>query len=137
MDGVNLHVKELLYKTGLTNSDIISELDRLEIPKREYIIADSAEPKSIEEIKRAGYLIRPSKKGADSIRQGIDILKRHKLHYIGDNLEKEFMSYRWKEDKEGNLVNSPEDKHNHALDAARYVALNLIGDKKSGKYSWV
>lgn len=135
-DGLHLHVEEILYERGLTNADIIRKLEELEIPKREYIIADSAEPKSIEEIKRAGWLIKPSKKGPDSIRQGIDILKRHKLTYQGDNLEKEFLSYRWKEDKEGNLVNSPEDANNHALDAARYVALNLIGSKKTGNYSW-
>ena len=137
LDGLHLHIEEVLYERGLTNADIIRKLEELEIPRREYIIADSAEPKSIEEIKRAGWLIKPSKKGADSVRQGIDILKRHKLTYQGDNLEKEFLSYRWKEDKEGNMVNSPEDKNNHALDAARYVALNLIGGKKSGNYSWL
>jgi phage terminase large subunit len=133
-DGTTLHVEELIYKRGLTNSEIIAELKALGVGRRDYIIADSAEPKSIEEIKRAGFLIRPAQKGPDSIRQGIDIMKRHKLTYTGDNVEREFMSYKWKEDKEGNLVNSPEDKHNHALDAARYVCLNLIGNKKSGRY---
>ena len=133
--GQELYIKELLYERGLTNSDIIQRLKDLEIPRKEYIIADSAEPKSIEEVRRAGFLIKPSKKGPDSIRNGIDLMKRHKLHYLGDNLEKEFGSYKWKTDKEGNAVSSPEDKHNHALDAARYVCLNLLS-RKFGSYSW-
>ncbi len=133
--GTDLYITELLYARGLTNNDIIAKLDELEIPKREYIIADSAEPKSIETIKRAGYLIKPSKKGPDSIRNGIDILRKHTLHYSGDNIEKEFHTYKWKTDKEGNAINAPEDKNNHALDAARYVGLNLL-TREFGKYNW-
>lgn len=133
VDDKDLYVQEHLYMTGLTNSDLIAKLEELEIPKREYIIADSADPKSIEEIHRAGWLVKPSKKGADSVRAGIQLLKQHKLFYEGDNLRKEFLSYKWKVDKNKKATNYPEDDYNHALDAARYVCLNLL-KRGAGKY---
>jgi len=128
-----LYLEELLYERGLVNSEIATKLEALDLG-REYIIADSAEPKSITELKRYGYNVHPSQKGPDSIRRGIDLLKRHKLYYKGQNLQKEFHTYKWKIDKEGNNVNSPEDANNHLLDAARYVCLNLLQPKYTGKY---
>lgn len=128
-----LYLEELLYERGLVNSEIATKLEALDLG-REYIIADSAEPKSITELKRYGYNVHPSQKGPDSIRRGIDLLKRHKLHYKGQNLQKEIHTYKWKIDKEGNNVNSPEDANNHLLDAARYVCLNLLQPKYTGKY---
>lgn len=133
VDDKDLYVQEHLYMTGLTNSDLIAKLEELEIPKREYIIADSADPKSIEEIHRAGWLVKPAKKGTDSVRAGIQLLKQHKLFYEGDNLRKEFLSYKWKVDKNKKATNYPEDDYNHALDAARYVCLNLL-KRGAGKY---
>jgi phage terminase large subunit len=84
-----------------------------------------------------GFNIKPAQKGPDSIKNGIDILKRHKLHVTKDsiNLIKEFNNYKWVTDKDGNKLNKPIDMFNHALDAVRYVALNKLKTKYSGHYN--
>ena len=131
-----LLIQELLYKTGLTNQDIADKLRTLGITRAWEIVADSAEPKSIEEIYRLGFNIKPAEKGPDSVRNGIDILKRFKLQVTKDstNLIKELRSYTWATDKEGKNTGVPIDSFNHACDAMRYVALNKLRVSNSGKY---
>ena len=131
-----LLVQELLYATGLTNQDIADKLRSLGITRAWEIVADSAEPKSIEEIYRLGFNIKPAEKGPDSVRNGIDILKRFKLQVTKDstNLIKELRSYTWATDKEGKNTGVPIDSFNHACDAMRYVALNKLRVSNSGKY---
>ena len=131
-----LLVQELLYSTGLTNQDIADKLRTLGITRAWEIVADSAEPKSIEEIYRLGFNIKPAEKGPDSVRNGIDILKRFKLQVTKDstNLIKELRSYTWATDKEGKNTGVPIDSFNHACDAMRYVALNKLRVSNSGKY---
>jgi len=131
-----LLVQELLYSTGLTNQDIADKLRSLGITRAWEIVADSAEPKSIEEIYRLGFNIKPAEKGPDSVRNGIDILKRFKLQVTKDstNLIKELRSYTWATDKEGKNTGVPIDSFNHACDAMRYVALNKLRVSNSGKY---
>ena len=127
-----LYLKELMYTTRLTNQDIANKLNELGYDKRKLIVADSAEPKSIEEIKRMGYNIQGATKGQDSIRLGIDILKRFKLNVTHDslNLKKELMNYRWSE-KDPSV---PIDAFNHSIDALRYLALNKLVTKNVGHY---
>ncbi len=131
-----LLIQELLYATGLTNQDIADKLRSLGITRAWEIVADSAEPKSIEEIYRLGFNIKPADKGPDSVRNGIDILKRFKLQVTKDstNLIKELRSYTWATDKEGKNTGVPIDSFNHACDAMRYVALNKLRVSNSGKY---
>ena len=131
-----LLIQELLYATGLTNQDIADKLRWHGITRAWEIIADSAEPKSIEEIYRLGFNIKPAEKGPDSVRNGIDILKRFKLQVTKDstNLIKELRSYTWATDKEGKNTGVPIDSFNHACDAMRYVALNKLRVSNSGKY---
>ena len=133
-----IYFNELLYRPGLTNQDIINELNELGVDRYVEIIADSAEPKSIEEIRRAGFNIKPATKGPDSVMNGIDILKRHRIHVTkqSTNIIKELNGYKWVTDKDGNKLNKPIDMFNHALDAARYVALNkLTKSKSTGTYN--
>lgn len=126
----NLYVKEELYRTGLTNQDIYREVD-----KTNKFIADSAEPKSIEELKRMGLKVEPAMKGKDSVNQSIDILKRFNIYLIGENIVKEFRVYKWKVDrKTNNPTNEPVDFMNHAIDALRYVALNKLKEKSNAKF---
>jgi phage terminase large subunit len=131
-----LLIQELLYATGLTNQDIADKLRSLGITRAWEIVADSAEPKSIEEIYRLGFNIKPAEKGPDSVRNGIDILKRFKLQVTKDstNLIKELRSYTWATDKEGKNTGVPIDSFNHACDAMRYVALNKLRVSNAGKY---
>lgn len=123
-----LWVHELIYERRLTNSDINNRLQELKIDSLDIIIADSAEPKSIEELRRQRWNIYPAKKGADSIKNGIDILQRYKVHITPEstNIVKEKKTYKWLEDKDGNTLNKPVDYNNHAIDSIRYYALNKL-----------
>jgi phage terminase large subunit len=124
-------IQELLYETNLTNSDIIRKLNNLGVTRQMPLIADSAEPKSIEDIRRAGFNISPAKKGPDSIINSIDTMKQFAIKITRDSVNtiKEFRSYKWQENK----PNVPVDFNNHSIDAIRYVALNKI-NKGEGKY---
>lgn len=128
-----LWVDEVLYETRLTNTDIARKLQDAGISKSTEIIADSAEPKSIEELKRLGWHVTGAKKGADSIKNSIDILKRYKINVTRNsvNLRKELGKYKWKSDKSGKTINQPIDAFNHLIDPLRYVALNKLNTKGS------
>ena len=134
----NLYFEELLYKKGLVTSEIIRELTRLEVG-RNPIWADSAESRLIEEIYRAGFNIKPVRKGKDSIKMGIDIMHQHKLHILKSsvNIVREFSEYIWTVDKNGNFENIPVDYSNHTIDAIRYVCMEQLNAKKlrAGKYT--
>lgn len=127
---------ELIYQNGLTNQDIADHLRKLGIGRSWPIIADSAEPKSIEEVHRLGFNIHPATKGADSIRNSIDILKRQTLLVTREstNLIKELRNYTWDTDRTGASLGVPVDRYNHAIDALRYVALMKLGVHNSGRY---
>ena len=124
-----LYVKELIYKTRLTNNDIVNLMNQLGVDKYKDIIADSAEPKSIEDIYRGGFRnIYGAKKGADSIRNSIDKLQRYKINITEDstNLIKEFRGYVWTKDKNGNQTGEPIGINDHGIAALRYFALNKL-----------
>lgn len=137
MQNGELWVKELIYQRGLTNQDLASKYKELGIHQGQYIVADSAEPKSIQELINLQFSVYPAEKGADSIKNSIDILKRYKLNITNDstNLIKELRTYKWMLDKTGNSINKPIDYNNHAIDALRYVALNKLGKNNNGVYS--
>ena len=133
----DLYFEELIYTTGLTNQDICEELRSLDLRKEAEIFADSAEPKSIEEIYRQGYNIRPTKKGKDSIKVGIDLMRTYKLFVTKGslNLIKEFRNYKYKEDKNNRILNEPVDRFNHGIDAIRYGLVMKLQAKFSGEYA--
>ena len=117
-------LNERCYQTGLVNNDIAKLL-----PKNVTIYADSAEPKSIEEIRRHGLDIRPVKKGSDSIKYGIQTMQDQKYLVTSNstNLIKELRYYSWDKDKSGNKINKPIDNFNHAIDAVRYHEMMNLG----------
>ena len=118
------YLDEMLYQTGLNNREIAGMLGSVGIKKNyDEIFADSAEPKSIDELRLAGYNVKPSVKGKDSINAGIDKLKSKKLFVTkrSVNLIKELRNYAWVTDKDGKTTNKPVDAFNHAIDAARYA----------------
>src|SRR5258708_723423 len=98
------------------------------VKKRTEIIDDSAEPKSIEELRRLGWRISGVKKGADSIKNSIDILKRYQLNITRNsiNLRNELGRYKWRTERSGRTINEPVDRWNHLIDPLRYVALNKL-----------
>jgi len=123
---------ECIYSTSLLNSDIINLMNQ---DKRLPIWADSAEPKSIEEIRRAGFNIKPVVKGADSITFGISVLQEKEMLITKSsiNLIKELRAYSWDSDKTGKKLNKPIDSMNHAMDALRYFAMMALAIKKPRK----
>lgn len=134
--GDDIYLKELIFKTGLTNRDIDAEL-KLNNVERGEIFADSAEPKSIEELYRMGWNVKPSTKGQGSINTGIDMMKRYKLNVTSDsvNMLKEFRNYKWQEDKNGNILNVPVDMFNHTIDAVRYGLYDKLARPNYGRYA--
>ena len=132
-----LYIKELIYQRGLTNDAIATKLRELNIKPTDTIIADSSEPKSIQEVYNYGYNIQGANKGADSIKNSIDVLLRYKMNITEDstNIIKELRSYKWDTDKDGKTINKPIDYLNHSIDAIRYVALNKLANLNSGRYT--
>lgn len=129
-DKVNIYLQELLYQSYLTNADFIAQMNIL-IPEYErnkkLVKADSAEPDRIEEIRRAGFWVEGAKKGKNSVKDGIDVVKRKKLYITKDssNLLKEIRSYKWKEDKDGKILDEPVKFNDHAISAMRYAIEDL------------
>ena len=118
------YLDEMIYQTGLNNRDIAGLMGSVGIRKNyDEINADSAEPKTINELRLAGYNVKPSVKGKDSINAEIDKLKSRNLFVTkrSVNLIKELRNYAWVTDKDGNTTNKPIDAFNHAIDAVRYA----------------
>ncbi len=115
-----LYIKELLYKTHLTNSALIKKLETLIKHRELTIYADAAEPDRIKEIFDAGFNILPAQK---NVKAGILSVKQKKLFITKDshNLIKEIQNYAWKTDLNGNTLEEPVKFNDHALDALRYA----------------
>lgn len=130
-EGNNLYLREILYETGLTNPAIAARM----LPLTGYVpvIADSAEPKSIVELRQNGMTVIPAVKGPDSILYGIQTIKQYNIWILEDseNLIKEFSSYKWAENKSGDLLGKPVDYLNHLIDAVRYGVTHLKGRVKA------
>jgi len=132
----DLYIEEHLYQTQMTTIDIHNKWKEVGI-ERETIYFDSAEPRLIEELRRMGWNVRPSLKGADSVNAGIDLLKRFKIHILKDshNAIQEFRNYKWQEDRSGKMINKPIDKNNHLIDAIRYATYSVLSKPNFGKYA--
>lgn len=115
----NIYLKQTIYETKLTNEQLIGRMKELIDAKHDFIYADCAEPQRIEEIYRAGFNIHPAEK---SVRDGIDFLKRRKLyvHPESCDLIEELKKYKWKEDRDGKILDEPVKFMDHAMDALRY-----------------
>jgi phage terminase large subunit len=124
-------IKEICYRTGMLNSDIAKVL-----PKGVPVYADSAEPKSIEEIRRFGISIKGVTKGKDSINYGIQVMQGQNYMITKDstNLIKELRGYCWDKGKDGKALPIPVGD-DHIIDAWRYFEMESLGLKKNfGSY---
>lgn len=112
---------EQFYRKGMLNKQIADFINNLPQPQT-LVVADSAEPKSIDEIKMYGVPVIPAKKGKDSIRQGINYVqsKRISITKRSLNVIKEYRNYLWMTDKDGRIINQPEGGMDHSMDAIRY-----------------
>lgn len=132
---------EVIYRRRLTNPDLArimrEKLVKMNVP----IFADSAEPKSIEEIKRLsaaeyppGFKVYPARKGRDSIGFGISILQQDKFSVTASskNLINELRRYSWDKSRDGQTLNKPIDDFNHGIDAMRYLAVEKMTSRRRG-----
>jgi phage terminase large subunit len=122
------YFEEIVYQSGLTLSDL-SRLIREKLPERATIYADAAEPKSIEELYRQGFNIKPAQK---DVWAGIVKMKSYpiNLHYNSKNLRREFMSYKWKKDKNDNVIEEPVKANDDLMDACRYAVFTHLTKPK-------
>jgi phage terminase large subunit len=114
-----LWVQELIYQTGYTNEDLADRMKALGVPLLAPIFADSADPRSIETLRRLGFRnVQPAQKGPDSIRSGIDKILRYEVfgHPDSKNLIEEYYNYSWRPG-----TDKPIDDYNHLCDALRYA----------------
>jgi phage terminase large subunit len=111
---------EIAYQKGLSNKQIADII--INQPRKALSIADSAEPKSIDEIKSFGVLIQPTVKGKDSVRNGIQVVQDQQISVTrqSTNIIKEYRNYLWETDLDGKILNEPEHTWSHSMDAIRY-----------------
>lgn len=126
-DNSTLYVWDEMYSKGLSNKKIYENIKNMGYSK-ERIIADSAEPKSVDELKGYGLRIKGAKKGKDSILNGIQWIQDLKIviHPRCNNFLTEISNYQWDKDKFGKSLNRPIDDFNHLLDAMRYALEEYI-----------
>lgn len=133
LDSANkrIYVWDELYEKGLSNRKIYERICATNYGK-ERITADSAEPKSIDELKSYGLRIKGAKKGPDSIKNGIQWIQDHEIivHPRCVNFLTEISNYTWDKDRFGKTLNAPIDDFNHIMDAMRYALEDhIIGPK--------
>ena len=126
---------EVIYQKKLLNSDISSLFRSHDI--NGVVYADSAEPKSIAELRTYGHKVVPCTKGKDSIVYGINLINQNEIFVTSrsKNLIKELQSYTWMKDREGNTINKPIDSFNHCIDAARYAITSQLKTPNKGIYN--
>lgn len=119
---------EVLYRKGMSNQQIASFMNNLDFG---VIVADSAEPKSIDELQMYGLSVVAAKKGSGSILQGIGYVQEQSISMTkrSVNLIKEYRNYLWQTDKNGKTINVPEGGFDHALDAVRYKLSSVLKPK--------
>ena len=120
---------EITYQKGLTNKQIADILNNI---SKALVMADSAEPKSIDEIKSYGVNVLPCQKGQGSVNQGIQYVRDKRISMTAHslNLIKEYRNYLWKTDRDGKILDVPDVGFNHTMDATRYGLESLREPKK-------
>lgn len=121
---------EITYQKGLSNKQIADILNNVD---RALVIADSAEPKSIDEIMLYGVNIQPALKGQGSINKGIQFVQDQRISVTkrSFNIIREYKNYLWQTDKNGKILNVPEGGFDHSMDAIRY-ALDTYNNVNTG-----
>lgn len=120
-----IYVDELLYEQKLTTGDLVERYRSLNLSKGREIFADAAEPKTIEELRRAKYNAKPADK---DVLEGIRKVKSMPLYITrrSANVLKEIKSYKWKVDKDGKVLDEPVKFSDHSMDAIRYAVFTKL-----------
>ena len=130
-----IYVYDEMYAAGLSNERIANNVQSMGYGK-ERIIADSAEPKSIDQLKGLGLKVKGAEKGKDSVNHGIQFIQDYEIiiHPRCVNFLTEISNYTWDKDKLGNKLNRPIDDFNHLMDAMRYALEKFIA--KGGRWMY-
>ncbi len=122
-----LYSEELIFEQGLTNQDICAKMVELGVARGEEIWADSAEPKSIEEIYRLGFNIKGAPKGPGSVEYGHQKVRQYKQYWTTDSLNciKEQRNFRYTSDKNGKLTEKTTHAWSHGMDSRRYAIMGI------------
>lgn len=116
---------EKLYRKGLLNSQYAPLFRELGVDENVLIVADSARPEAIAEIKAGGFRIIGAEKSSGSVIRGIDRVSERQIVYSGDNLKREYLSYAWRKKRTGEILDEPQDGNDHLMDAVRYAIDDL------------
>jgi len=125
---------EVFYRSNTVLRDVSLFLRQNNIT--ENIIADHAEPKSIETLRRDGHNIYPCTKGRDSVNFGINLINQNEIYITNrsKNLKRELQGYVWAKDKEGNTLSKPTGEHPDCIDACRYILTDQLENAHRGQY---
>ncbi len=125
-----IYITDEIYMKEMTNDILGKEVKNL--IGNEYVVCDSAEPKSIKDLRNMDIRTLAARKGKDSVDFGIDWLQRQKIviDVRCQNAKNEFQQYKWKEDKDGMVLKVPVDKNNHIIDALRYAYEDEMEDRQ-------
>lgn len=116
---------ELIYEKGLLGSQYAEALKKAGVDPNVLIVADSARPEIIAEIKAAGYRVIGADKAPGSVLRGIDYVSQRQIVYAGENLRREYLSYAWRKKRSGEVLDEPQDGNDHSMDAIRYAVSDL------------
>lgn len=120
-----LGIVEKIYQKGLLGSQYAEVLRAAGVDSNVLIVADSARPEIIAEIKAAGFRIIGADKNAGSVKRGIDRVCQRQIVYCGENLKREYLSYAWRKKRSGEILDEPQDGNDHLMDALRYAVDDL------------
>lgn len=120
-----LGVVEKLFEKGILNSQYAEKFNVAQVDPSVLIVADSARPEAIAEIRSNGFRIVGADKNAGSVLRGIERVSEKQIYYVGENLKREYLSYAWRKKRSGEIIDEPQDGNDHLLDALRYAVDDL------------
>ena len=118
-------IVETVYKKGILGSQYAEILRNNNVDPNVLIVADSARPEIIAEIKANGFRCVGADKNAGSVKRGIDRVSQKQIVYNGEDLKREYLSYAWRKKRTGEVLDEPQDGNDHLMDALRYAIDDL------------
>lgn len=120
-----LGVVEKVFEKGILNSQYAQKFNVAQVDPSVLIVADSARPEAIAEIRSNGFRIVGADKNAGSVLRGIERVSEKQIYYCGENLKREYLSYAWRKKRSGEILDEPQDGNDHLLDSLRYAIDDL------------
>lgn len=131
-----IYLRQIIFETHLTTSDLIDKMKDADVKKKIPIYADPSAPGDIEEVKRAGYRCKAAVSHKGSVLSGINFVKAQKLVTCEENgdLNDEFKTYKWKEDRSGEPLDEPAKFDDHGMDGVRYGCYSHLKKREKATF---